>query len=132
MEGGSKWFTCSSQPAESTSTADVYGGPNVCSEASGATSEAPEDAREQIQSTSLIEVLLKLDDGCVELCQVRADDRCKDVAARFVRDHSLKSWFEQPLKAYLMKAEAEAEKFPVRLEADLMEIRKQYSSKALP
>lgn len=58
---------------------------------------------------------------------MRAADRCKEVAKRFVQEHSLKAWFEEPLTAWLKKVEADAEKFPVKIEADLMEIRKQHS-----
>lgn len=70
---------------------------------------------------------MKLDDGSVQTVQVRAADRCKEVAARFVKEHSLKAWFEQPLTKFLKQTEDDADKFPVKIEADLMEIRKKYS-----
>lgn len=81
------------------------------------------------ESTLLISVQLTLGDGSVQVCEVRAADRCKEVASRFVKEHSLKAWFEAPLKKYLMEVEANAETFPVKLEADLMEIREQYKKK---
>lgn len=86
--------------------------------------EAPKE-----QSSLLIEVQLTLGDGSVAACKVYASDRCKEVAARFVQENSLKAPFEAPLKAYLMEVEANAVKFPVELEADIMEIRNQYSNK---
>jgi len=79
---------------------------------------------EQVSSTILIEAKITIDDGSLQLLQVRAADRCKEVAHRFVQEHSLKAWFEDPLTAWLKKVEADAEKFPVKLEADLIEIRK--------
>eukprot|EP00928_Gymnodinium_smaydae_P087671 TRINITY_DN71907_c0_g1_i1.p1 TRINITY_DN71907_c0_g1~~TRINITY_DN71907_c0_g1_i1.p1 ORF type:complete len:371 (-),score=141.06 TRINITY_DN71907_c0_g1_i1:122-1234(-) len=86
-------------------------------------------AEEQISSTILIEASLTLDDGSVQLLQVRAADRCKEVASRFVQEHSLKAWFAEPLTAWLKKVESDAEKFPVKVEGDLMEIRKAHSKK---
>lgn len=84
-------------------------------------------SKEQISSTILIEALLKIDDGSIQTLQVRAADRCKEVAQRFIQEHSLKAWFVEPLTAWLKKVEADADKFPVKLEGDLMEIRKQHS-----
>lgn len=87
-------------------------------------------ADEQISSTILIEAQLTLDDGSVQMVHVRAADRCKEVSARFVREHSLKQWFEEPLTKFLKQVEDDADKFPVKIEADLMEIRRQYSKNA--
>jgi len=83
----------------------------------------------QMSSTILIEAKLKLDDGTVEVLQVRAADRCKEVAQRFVQKHSLKVWFQDPLTEWLKKVENDAVTFPVELEADLNEIRKSFSKK---
>lgn len=84
-------------------------------------------AEEQISSTILIEAQITIDDGSVLVLHVRAADRCKEVAQRFVQEHSLKAWFQEPLTTWLKKVEADAVKFPVKVEADLMDIRKQYS-----
>lgn len=80
-------------------------------------------------STVLIQARLRLDDGSVAVCRVRAADRCIDVASRFINEHSLKQRFEAPLKEFLMKAESGADTFPVELEGDLMEIYQQHSTK---
>merc|ERR1712206_32934 len=85
----------------------------------------------QMSSTILIEAKLKLGDGTVEVLQVRAADRCKEVAQRFVQKHSLKVWFQDPLTEWLKKVENDAVTFPVELEADLNEIRKSFSKKKL-
>jgi len=77
----------------------------------------------------LIEASIKLEDGSVETLQVRAADRCKEVSHRFIHEHSLKAWFEQPLTAWLKKVEADAVKFPVKVEGDLVEIRKTHGKK---
>jgi len=100
------------------------------SPAAAPTAAPAEEEKEDTDSTVLIEARITLDDGSVASCQVRAADRVKQVAARFVTEHSLKSCFEAPLKAYLAKAEADAVTFPVKLEADLMEIRAQHASRA--
>lgn len=84
-------------------------------------------AEEQSASTILIEARLKVDDGSILTLRVSAADRCKEVAQRFVNENSLKAWFQDPLTAWLKKVEADAEKFPAIVEADLSEIRKQYS-----
>eukprot|EP00930_Biecheleria_cincta_P071561 TRINITY_DN59050_c0_g1_i1.p1 TRINITY_DN59050_c0_g1~~TRINITY_DN59050_c0_g1_i1.p1 ORF type:complete len:354 (-),score=96.20 TRINITY_DN59050_c0_g1_i1:270-1331(-) len=85
---------------------------------------APE---EQISSTVLIEASITLEDGSVQILQVRAADRCKEVAHRFIQEHSLKAWFEAPLTTWLKKVEADAVKFPVKIEGNLQEIRKTHS-----
>lgn len=84
-------------------------------------------AEETISATILIEAKLKIDDGSCHSLQVRASDRCKDVAKRFVQEHSLKAWFEEPLTKWLKQAENDAKTFPVEVSGDLLEIRKQYS-----
>jgi len=86
--------------------------------------KAPE---EELESSILIEARLALDDGEILSCRVRAADRCKEVAKRFVEDNALKEHFEAPLAAYLMQMEADADRFPYKCEANLMEIRQQYS-----
>jgi len=84
-------------------------------------------AEDQISSTILIEAQLKIDDGSVQTLHVRAADRCKEVAHRFVQEHSLKALFKDPLTTWLKKVEADAVKFPVKIEADLMDIQKQHT-----
>mmetsp|Transcript_47139 Transcript_47139/g.86509 ORF Transcript_47139/g.86509 Transcript_47139/m.86509 type:complete len:381 (-) Transcript_47139:73-1215(-) len=82
---------------------------------------------EVVNGTVLVEASITLEDGDVKTLQVRAADRCKEVAARFVKEHSLKAWFVEPLTAYLKKVEGDADEYPVVTQADLAEIRKQYS-----
>lgn len=89
---------------------------------------APPDAPLPSASSSvLIEATLTLDEVCLAVCRVHATDRCGEVAARFIDEHSLKPCFKAPLTAWLKKAEADAETFPVILEADLMDLRNRYS-----
>jgi len=85
---------------------------------------------EQISSTVLIEATLKLEDGSVQSLQVLAADRCKEVAQHFVQKHSLKICLQDPLTEWLNKVENDAVTFPVRVEADLMEIRKLFSKRS--
>ena len=92
-----------------------------------AAAEAPAPA--PAPSTSVIlEAHLTLDGEELEVCRVHAEDRCREVAARYVRENSLKGCFVAPLAALLLKAEADAERFPVVLRGDLMEIREQHAS----
>lgn len=84
-------------------------------------------AEEQISNTILIEAKLTIDDGSELTLYVRAADRCKEVAQRFVQEHSLKAWFQEPLTKWLKKVENDADTFPVKVEGDLLEIRKQFS-----
>lgn len=81
-----------------------------------------ENGDDQMSSTVLIEAHLTLGDGSVQTIRVRAADRCKEVAQRFVKEHSLKNLFVQPLTDYLKQVENDAEKFPVSVHADLMQI----------
>lgn len=90
---------------------------------------APAAAAPQETATILIEAKLTLDDGTVQTLVVQASDRTKEVAHRFVQEHSLKAWYEKPLTEWLKKVEADAVKFPVIVDADLMEIRKTFSKK---
>jgi hypothetical protein len=107
---------------------DAAAAPSPTPAPAPAPAEKPAAEPPQQQSTLLIEVELTMDDGGVQVLQMRAADRVKEVVSRFIREHSLKAWFEAPLKAYLQEQEANATKFPVMLKADLMEIRRQYSS----
>lgn len=100
---------------------------NGQTEADGKEPEAPAAPEEQISSTVLIEASITLEDGSVQTLQVRAADRCKEVAKKFVQEHSLKAWFEAPLTTWLKKVESDAAKFPVMVEGDLLEIRKTHS-----
>eukprot|EP00928_Gymnodinium_smaydae_P030799 TRINITY_DN22792_c0_g1_i1.p1 TRINITY_DN22792_c0_g1~~TRINITY_DN22792_c0_g1_i1.p1 ORF type:complete len:474 (-),score=122.99 TRINITY_DN22792_c0_g1_i1:478-1899(-) len=91
--------------------------------------QQPSEEKERELATLMIEARLTLGDGSeIMVAEVRAQDRVKDVAKRFVQEHSLKALYEAPLASYLMDEESKAERFPVRLEADLNAIRKQYSS----
>lgn len=92
-----------------------------------ASKEGPVVEEERVPMSLLIEARITLDDGGVVPCRVSAADRCKEVARRFVEEHSLKSVFEAPLTAFLMKIEKEAVSFPVEVEANLMDIRQEYS-----
>lgn len=91
--------------------------------------EAPaaEASEDQISSTILIEAHVTLGDGTVQNLQVRAAERCKEVAQRFIKDHSLKPVFVDPLTSFLKKVEADAERFPVSVQADLMEIHEKFA-----
>mmetsp|Transcript_35128 Transcript_35128/g.54564 ORF Transcript_35128/g.54564 Transcript_35128/m.54564 type:complete len:368 (-) Transcript_35128:43-1146(-) len=104
--------------------------PPVIPTALDAADNEPGATEEQQTSTILIEAELTLDDGSVQTLQVRAADRCKEVANRFVQEHSLKQWFTDPLTKWLKKVEADAVKFPVKVSGDLMEIRKQFGRSA--
>eukprot|EP00931_Biecheleriopsis_adriatica_P029467 TRINITY_DN17490_c0_g1_i1.p1 TRINITY_DN17490_c0_g1~~TRINITY_DN17490_c0_g1_i1.p1 ORF type:complete len:393 (+),score=78.51 TRINITY_DN17490_c0_g1_i1:56-1180(+) len=85
------------------------------------TAETTEPASHK-QQTVLIDALVTIGDGSVLTLHVYASDRCKDVAASFVSEHSLKASFEKPLAAYLQKVESEAESFPATVEIDLLEL----------
>eukprot|EP00929_Paragymnodinium_shiwhaense_P020758 TRINITY_DN13730_c0_g1_i1.p1 TRINITY_DN13730_c0_g1~~TRINITY_DN13730_c0_g1_i1.p1 ORF type:complete len:543 (+),score=233.40 TRINITY_DN13730_c0_g1_i1:91-1719(+) len=97
--------------------------------ASPSESPPPEPETETDAASYLIEAKITLDDGTVQVARVGARDRCKDVAMRFVREHSLKQWFEEPLSRYLKQVESDADTFPVEVTENLSEIRKQYSKK---
>jgi len=84
---------------------------------------------EEIKSTILIDAMLTLDDGSKQALQVFAADRCKEVARKFVQEHSLKVWFVDPLTLWLKSVEADAETFPVKAEGDILEIRNKFSKK---
>jgi len=123
-----------SAPEEATEKANPEEAPVAAAVSEGQATEESEAAaavdapgNEEISSTILIEAKLKIDDGSTQTLYVRAADRCKEVAQRFVMEHSLKAWFQEPLTAWLKKVEADAVKFPVVIEGDLMEIRKQHS-----
>lgn len=88
--------------------------------------EADDDA---ICATTLIEAHITIEDGTVQVARVLSTDRSRDVAAAFVSEYSLKAWFEEPLCLYLKNVESQADKFPVRTQAELSEIRKQFSRK---
>jgi len=144
---GEELVSVTSSSSEALRETDVPGGPTttlgpvVEVEGEGESEEEEEEEVEeepagdtqgemQISSTILIEAKLKLDDGTVEVLRVRAADRCKEVAQRFVQKHSLKVWFQDPLTEWLKKVENDAVTFPVQLEADLNGIRKSFSKKS--
>lgn len=74
------------------------------------------------EGTVLIEAQVKIGDGSVQTLFVRSADRCKEVAERFISEHSLKDSFAKPLTVYLKKVESDAEQFPAKVEVDLMEL----------
>jgi len=126
-------------PQSSVSGQPVFGPFLVAVSASGPTADVAsnransppsESDDEAISATVLIEAMIKIDDGSKKPLLVKATDRPKDVAQQFVREHSLKQWFEDPLTKFLKKTEADAEVFPVRVEADLLELRKLHSRKS--
>lgn len=101
--------------------------PESAAAEAAAEEEQQEAVEDQISSTVLIEAELTLDDGSVQILQVRAADRCKEVANRFIQEHSLKAWFKEPLTKWLKEIENDAVKFPVKAQGDLLEIRKNYA-----
>lgn len=72
--------------------------------------------------TVLIEAHIKIGDGSVQTLLVRSADRCKDVAERFINEHSLKDSFAKLLTVHLKKVESDTEQFPAKVEVDLMEL----------
>jgi len=99
--------------------------PETAAEPSAApAAEAPEKSAESpsMQETVLIEAQVKIGDGSVQPLHVRASDRCKDAAERFVSEHSLKASFVKPLTDFLKKVERDADTFPVQCEVDLLEL----------
>jgi len=123
--------TAASSTASAT-TAEAEKAPAAPTEEDEAAKEeaAKKAAEEQISSTILIEAELTLEDGSTETLQVRAADRCKEVAKNFIQEHSLKAWFTEPLTKWLKQVESDAVKFPVQVKGDLMEIRKQHGRSA--
>lgn len=119
----------STTASSSTATATTQEAAPATEAAQETEAEASPDeaAQEQISSTILIEAELTLDDGSVQTLQVRAADRCKEVAKNFIQEHSLKAWFTEPLTKWLKQVESDAVKFPVKITGDLMEIRKQHA-----
>lgn len=95
------------------------------------TNVATEDLDEDDDfETVLIEAQVTMDDGSVRTLVVKATDRARDVAKRFVEENALKMVFEEPLTSYLKKVENDAEVFPSKVVADLLEIRKHFSKSA--
>jgi len=117
----------SEEPLAAAASAPAAASVGEANKEKDATAAAVGAGTEEISSTILVEAKLKIDDGSTQTLHVRAADRCKEVAQRFVMEHSLKAWFQEPLTAWLKKVEADAVKFPVIIEGDLMEIRKQHS-----
>jgi len=93
---------------------DVAGQDCTCS-----SSTTPDEQELAGGPTVVLKASLSLDGAPIGVLRVCATDRCREVAARFVADHGLAHRFEAPLVAYLMKAESDAERFPVLLSADL-------------
>mmetsp|Transcript_10166 Transcript_10166/g.22905 ORF Transcript_10166/g.22905 Transcript_10166/m.22905 type:complete len:413 (-) Transcript_10166:109-1347(-) len=86
-----------------------------------------EQAREEDEELSLmIEASITLDDGSVEVLRMKSCERASEAAARFVQEHSLKAWFEEPLRKYLKQVEEDAIRFPAKVEGDLSEIRRMF------
>merc|ERR1719240_2286894 len=95
-----------------------------------AASETKKPTDENDDDNLLIAAKLKLDDGSVQTLRMLVFDRCKNVSQRFVEEHSLKSWFKDPLTEWLKKVEDEALTFPAYVNGDLEEIRCQFSKKS--
>ncbi|CAJ1352049.1 unnamed protein product [Effrenium voratum] len=74
------------------------------------------------QETILIEAQVKIGDGSVQTLCVKASDRCKDAAERFITENSLKASFQKPLTDFLKKVEKDADTFPVHTEIDLSDL----------
>ena len=68
---------------------------------------------EEADSTILINATISLGNGLAAPLKVRAVDRCKDVAKKFVAEHNLKPVFAAPLTAWLKEAEEAADVLPV-------------------
>jgi len=117
-------------PASSTPKTEVKSAAAPKEEPKAAADDASQGATEEISSTILIEAKLTLDDGSVQIIQVRAADRCKEVAKNFIQEHSMKAWFTEPLTKFLKQVESDAVKFPVHVEGDILEIRKLYGKNA--
>jgi len=116
-------------PAETAPREEAVSAVPVAVEETVAVEEATKEAN--ISSAgepedAIIIAEIVLEDGASEIIRVTARDRCKDVAHRFVQEHSLKVWFEEPLCKYLKKVEREAEKFPVEVKEELSEIRTKF------
>jgi len=97
----------------------------------------PIEMREASSPTILIEAEITLDDDDIQTIKVRAADCCKEVSQNFVHEYSLRAWFVDPLTMWLEfwqkeftieQAEADAQKFPVKLTGDLRKIREQFSN----
>lgn len=84
-----------------------------------------EQLEDHLTSPIVIEASIAMDDGSVQMLRVRSADRCKEVAKKFVQEHSLKASFEAPIVAWLKKVEADALEFPVCMKGDLLEIWEQ-------
>lgn len=84
-----------------------------------------EQLEDHLTSPIVIEASIAMDDGSVQMLRVRSADRCKEVAKKFVQEHSLKVSFEAPIVAWLKKVEADAMEFPVCVKGDLLEIWEQ-------
>lgn len=89
--------------------------------AASTASAAPSEKTSR-QETILIEAQVKIGDGSVQTLCVRASDRCKDAAERFISENSLKASFTKPLTDFLKKVEKDAETFPVHTEIDLSDL----------
>eukprot|EP00928_Gymnodinium_smaydae_P029014 TRINITY_DN21975_c0_g1_i1.p2 TRINITY_DN21975_c0_g1~~TRINITY_DN21975_c0_g1_i1.p2 ORF type:complete len:382 (+),score=118.83 TRINITY_DN21975_c0_g1_i1:85-1230(+) len=94
----------------------------------GASAATDAPAEGVIDASVLLEARISLGDGSVAVCRVAGAERCKDVAARFVQEHSLKASFKAPLTEFLKRTEAAAETFPVEVEADLLRIVEEHAT----
>mmetsp|Transcript_27540 Transcript_27540/g.50444 ORF Transcript_27540/g.50444 Transcript_27540/m.50444 type:complete len:428 (+) Transcript_27540:61-1344(+) len=90
------------------------------------TTPTARDGGDEEELSLVIEASITLDDGSVEVLRMNSRERASEAAARFVRDHSLKAWFEEPLRKYLRQVENDAIRLPAKVEADLQEIRKTF------
>lgn len=83
-------------------------------------------------STVVIEARVTTSDGKTHTLHVRMADSCEEAGHRFIHEHSQRAWYTEPLIAWLKRAEADATKLPLRVEASLSELRKQHNKAAAP
>lgn len=84
------------------------------------------DAEEAVKLTDFarvaVEARVKLRDGSVASCSVRANGSRKDAVARFGREHELDAVSRSSLRALLKRTAQEAEKLPACVEVDLADL----------
>lgn len=84
-----------------------------------------------VDPTVIIEAKVTLADGSVKTLSVSMTETWEVAAKRFVNEHQQRVWFAQPLAACLRKVEAEGIKLPSQVDANLVELRKQYAKTVL-
>eukprot|EP00401_Gymnodinium_catenatum_P065115 CAMPEP_0117519924 /NCGR_PEP_ID=MMETSP0784-20121206/32906_1 /TAXON_ID=39447 /ORGANISM="" /LENGTH=358 /DNA_ID=CAMNT_0005315907 /DNA_START=74 /DNA_END=1150 /DNA_ORIENTATION=- len=121
-------------PGPSASGGDAIGGtaadqvpaapPDSASDAgaAGSASSKPPLTRTETDSPVLIDAQVTLKDGTVRGLVVRAAERSKQVAQRFVEEHSLDASCAAQLTAWLKQIERDAVEYPISVTADLKDI----------